>query len=310
MIASVTNAPSIIYQLVYYEDSDTYSIMSNADCSGQTIEVYADDTLIVSGTLGESTFKDDVYESDITAATQTALVEADAYKIVLNGAEYQLNMFGDTLINLPTDFYFVASIPSGAGIKINAINLSESADISISQTITKTVKHYDTKLLPDELLPNTAARKSDVSKAAATADAAQTAAGNAQITAEAAQTAANNAQTAADNAVHPAVQSDVAWYYLKNPDNQNPVNVLLGNTGGAGLQISIGDSTTPKVVFTPPAIGLKQADFEFKRANSYAEHPLITGIGGIIINSATPASAKKFKITVDDTGTLSATEVT
>lgn len=31
---------------------------------------------------------------------------------------------------------------------------------------------------------------------------------------------------------------------------------------------------------------------------------------GMVINSSTPNSTKKFKITVDDTGTLSATEVT
>ena len=34
------------------------------------------------------------------------------------------------------------------------------------------------------------------------------------------------------------------------------------------------------------------------------------GKDGIIIGSSTPNSAKKFKITVDDTGTLSATEIT
>lgn len=31
---------------------------------------------------------------------------------------------------------------------------------------------------------------------------------------------------------------------------------------------------------------------------------------GMVINSSTPDSTKKFKITVDDTGTISATEVT
>lgn len=37
----------------------------------------------------------------------------------------------------------------------------------------------------------------------------------------------------------------------------------------------------------------------------------VEGLGeGMIINSSTPDSTKKFKITVDDTGTISATEVT
>ena len=37
---------------------------------------------------------------------------------------------------------------------------------------------------------------------------------------------------------------------------------------------------------------------------------IIEGLDALIINSSTPGSTKKFKITVDDTGTISATEVT
>ena len=41
-----------------------------------------------------------------------------------------------------------------------------------------------------------------------------------------------------------------------------------------------------------------------------AEEFLPTGIRELIMNSSTPDSTKKFKITVDDSGTISATEVT
>ena len=77
--------------------------------------------------------------------------------------------------------------------------------ISISQTRTETVKHYNTKLLPEYLLPaflrkNVVASKSEVQKAQTTADRARNAADNARIAADNAQIAANNAQTTANTA--------------------------------------------------------------------------------------------------------------
>ena len=74
--------------------------------------------------------------------------------------------------------------------------------ISISQTKTETVKHYNTKLLPEYLLPtflrkNVVASKSEVQKAQTTADRARNTADNAQI-------AANNAQTESSSALSKA----------------------------------------------------------------------------------------------------------
>ena len=84
--------------------------------------------------------------------------------------------------------------------------------ISISQTKTETVKRYNTKLLPEYLLPtflrqNVVATKTEVQSAADKATAAKDAASNAQTMANDAQTEAssalfkaNNAQTTASNA--------------------------------------------------------------------------------------------------------------
>lgn len=81
--------------------------------------------------------------------------------------------------------------------------------ISISQTRTETVKRYNTKLLPEYLLPtflrqNVVATKTEVqsavANAVAAADAAQTAADNAQSTADSAQSTASAAQSTANNA--------------------------------------------------------------------------------------------------------------
>lgn len=70
--------------------------------------------------------------------------------------------------------------------------------ISISQTRTETVTHYNTKLLPEYLLPtflrkNVVATKTEVQKAQTTADRARNVADNAR-------TAANNAQSTANEA--------------------------------------------------------------------------------------------------------------
>lgn len=52
-----------------------------------------------------------------------------------------------------------------------------------------------------------------------------------------------------------------------------------------------------------------QANFEFSRVLPWYPHPLITGIGGVVMYSSDGNSTKQFKITVDDSGTISATEV-
>lgn len=84
--------------------------------------------------------------------------------------------------------------------------------ISISQTRTETVTHYNTKLLPEYLLPaflrkNVVATKTEVQNAVAKATDAADAASNAQTTADtakstadAARTTANTAQATANNA--------------------------------------------------------------------------------------------------------------
>lgn len=74
--------------------------------------------------------------------------------------------------------------------------------ISISQTKTETIKRYNTKLLPEYLLPaflrkNVVASKSEVQKAQTTADRARNAADNAQIATNNAQSTANEANSMA-----------------------------------------------------------------------------------------------------------------
>lgn len=150
------------------------------------------------------------------------------------------------------------------------------------------------------------------------ADTAQTTANTAKTTAETAQNTANTAKTTAEEAkstantaVKPTKNNEnECWYRMYNSYAQNKTTVMaLGSTGGAALSIKVNEKY-PSVAFIPPAHGSVQADFEFRRLTTAYRHPLITGIGGIVVYSSTPNSTKKFKITVDDAGVISATEVT
>ena len=143
------------------------------------------------------------------------------------------------------------------------------------------------------------------------AETAQNTANTAQNTANAAKTTAETAQNTANTAVKPTKNNEnECWYRMYNSYADRETTVMgLGSLGGQALQIKVNEKC-PSVAFIPPAYGASQADFEFRRLTSAYRHPLITGIGGIVVYSSTPNSTKKFKITVDDTGTISATEVT
>lgn len=161
--------------------------------------------------------------------------------------------------------------------------------------------------------------------ALSTANAAQTAANSAKTTAETAQSTANTAkttaetaQTTAKNAVHGSIQrlpnATSLNYYLTpsdtTADSIDSVRTFIGLPDASSLKIIVKDKTNPSVTFTPPVYMNHQADFAFARATNTYPHPQITEIGGIVMYSTTSGSTKKFRITVDDTGTIKATEVT
>ena len=113
------------------------------------------------------------------------------------------------------------------------------------------------------------------------------------------------------NAFSGSVQSSAVNYsFMTNDLTDTPTNLNIGALGGPALKISVTPSTAPTVKITPPVYGTTQADIEFAAINKGYSAPQITGLGGITMCSSTPASTKKFRITVDDTGTLKATEVT
>ena len=164
---------------------------------------------------------------------------------------------------------------------------------------------------------NTAETARSIADAAqGTAETAQSTADTAKSTADAAKSTAETAKTIANMCVREKgwpsnadTDKEVVYHMTNNRSNKD-VYMLVGNTGGGALEIHVGEETVPSVTFTPPCYGGVQADFEFSRVAPWYHPPLITGIGGVVMYSSDGNSTKQFKITVDDTGTLSATEVT
>ena len=156
------------------------------------------------------------------------------------------------------------------------------------------------------------------SSAQISANTAKTTAETAKATAETAKATAETAKATAENAVHGSIQrlpnATSLNYYLTpsdtTADSIDSVHTFIGLPDASSLEIIVKDKTNPSVTFTPPVYLNHQADFAFARATNVYPHPQITEIGGIVMYSTTSGSTKKFRITVDDTGTITATEVT
>ena len=340
--------------------------------------------------IGAGTFEDNsgrvMATFPVTDPAFTGFVLGETYTVTIDGviADYVARNFSPLsdefgpIIGTATTFNMEDNTFDGwlvsAAIDIDSVLCAaETFDtsfvgktISISQTRTETVTHYNTKLLPEYLLPaflrkNVVATKTEVQRAAdkaadaasgaqnaangaqvmaseaqstantakSTAEAAQSTANTAKTTADAAQTTAETAQTTANgcvkksntrqfginlgsnNAFSGSVQSSAVNYsFMTNDITNTPTNLNIGALGGTALKISVTPSTSPTVKITPPVYADKQADIEFAALTKSYSAPQITGLGGITMCSSTPASTKKFRITVDDTGTLKATEVT
>ena len=155
------------------------------------------DSSVTSFVIGES------YDVTIDGVTEVMI----AYDLSENSTGYRAPATNYNIIalgnvtdlsNLPSDGWVVAIDDGTAVCKTLGSYIGKS--ISISQTKTITEKYYDIKKLPDELLPNTVAKKTDVTAVKKLATNAQTLAETAQATANEAQATANEAQTTADAA--------------------------------------------------------------------------------------------------------------
>ena len=254
--------------------------------------------LVEESTVSFSDTGDGLYGANFLSTIEATVGET--YKVYWDGTVYECtcvdfsgnNMIGNLSIadfGSDTGEPFIMQVVNGRGIIIATKDTSASHTFSISGFAQEVVK------IDEKYLPDTVATKSEVETA--------------QATANKAQTTAHNAQTTANKAVKPSKQlEDGCSYFMYNPySDYKSTNVLIGTSGGTSLTIEVNKEQYPSVAFVPPVYGANQADFEFRRVAAEYPHPLITGIGGIVVYSSTPKSTKKFRITVDDDYNVSAT---
>ena len=145
-----------------------------------------------------------------------------------------------------------------------------------------------------------------------TANSAQNTANTAKSTAESAQNTANNLKITMSGS--PTMEKlflrsrqsgnqDRASLDLATKDNYTSMELVESIAGGHTLVISRDGGLHDAATAYNPAT-LKLVNFGGTKG------VIIEGLDALIINSSTSGSTKKFKITVDDAGTISATEVT
>ncbi len=189
-----------------------------------------------------------------------------------------------------------------------------------------TIKKLAYELLPDQLFTVISAVANTASKALAAANAAK---GDAAI----AQSAAATAQSKANDASDTAFRSNKTGYVYANTNQETYFRVsedegaakfeMVPKSADADVSLKIGDvfgvsacirtdNNGKKVHFELPnhATGARLEGLVLSGIGTTSGCVLVENVMEVDMVSSTPGSTKKFKVTVDDTGTLSATEVT
>lgn len=239
----------------------------------------------------------------------------------------------------------VAGIDGDAGNYKIALEKQPESDLTIH--LTQTIPAHKV-IIPEEYLELTetneaiAAAMSAANTAQSAASSAQTTADTAKSTADTAKTKAEEAKTAADEA-NSEIRTKDLWFHSSETaltDPNVPYGIKIGSIGSlmqnpriamttADGLIMCGDGSNPReahiwikverepnnpfgyieayskrgesVTITPTKISARSADATIKS---------LYCLNGITLKSTTSGSTKKFRITVDDTGTIKATEVT
>ena len=246
--------------------------------------------------IGSGVFQDDkgiaITEFLVTDSAFTGFVLGETYTVSIDGvtADYVARNFSPiseemgpiigTVTTYNTEDHtfdgwvcIAGRNPAGKGFCMaQTLDMSFAGKtISISQTKTETVTHYNTKLLPEYLLPtflrkNVVASKSEVQKAQTTADRARNAADNAQIAANNAQTTANtakstasSAQTTANNAL-PKTGGTISGNLTVDNENDSYRNVISTDKVAVQYVNSAGTATDRIVINGRPGPTIVGAD--------------------------------------------------
>ena len=275
--------------------------------------------------------------------------DAKSYRLVIDGDEINFVKNG-ILTNLPFDaMYIIADFGRGMQVVQTYPDLS-SVSVSQTKTVTTKkyqTKKLDKSILPDEVESGIETATTNAATALSAAQAAQDTANEAISDANAAQSTANTAKSTADTAKSTAdTAKSTADAALPKSGGavSGVINFPRNYSDGLSVGLSITSYISSKVlnnslksagvdqtvdkqiesvvtwmdgitIYSPNKISNFKTvtiSAEGKRLDfsDYINKPITIGAKDIILSSSTANSTKKFRITVDDTGTLKATEVT
>lgn len=223
----------------------------------------------------------------------------------------------------------VAKIRGDAGNYQIALEKQPESDLTIH--LTQAIPAHKV-IIPEEYLELTetneaiSAAMSAASTAQSAANTAQSTANTAKTKADAAQSTANTAKTTAETTAerYKDTQATIGDNTISGPrrsyilldigpsSESHPARIVLHSDRGGAPRIC----TTVKVQSVTAVRLDRPAQLNLTGETVYAgdkssfDTVEVTGLSSVIIASATSGSTKKFRITVDDSGTIKATEVT
>ena len=255
----------------------------------------------------------------------------ETYKVSWDGTVYECTCVGFRRglaignLSIPgagsdTGEPFVIAIYNGEEIEILTADTSASHTFSISGFVQEVVK------INEKYLPQNLATKSEVETAQSTANNAKTVASSAQNIANNAQNIANNAKNIANNAKTAADAANAKFAnvltieptgYIDIPtdamnDGTYQVLRLISKDQYHATSFRVTESTGLQIVVDRDggfqSSTLNPSTVEFRAGGGGRMR--LKGIDELIMNSSTAGSTKRFKITVDDSGTLTTKAIT
>ena len=264
-------------------------------------------------------------------ASFAGFVEGETYTVAVNGVsgEYVAKPVGDVLgvtniadlENPPEDFWLAGFARGTCAYMV--IGSYANATISISQTKTVTTKEYQTKKLDKSLLPDSVESGIEAANTAL-ARTVEPYTGEEQMT-----TLYKNGGFSAWRSVVQKLSYDKTEGYfssdvlgttaLNGADMPDGVFCALVYAGDQIATAFLNKTNTPGGLWTVAGFAVKESrtgEILYVSSNTIPQHEAkglfltFRAPDSMLLKSSTSGSDKQFRITVDDTGTLSATEVT
>lgn len=295
-IIGITNAPDDV--IAAGLSRIPISVLAHGKYVGGHVVIYEDSQQIASGDLinGQDVGGTGTYAYSLTPiAGYSGYDDAKSYRLVIDGDEINLVSDG-VLTNLPfASIYIIADLGSGMQVMQTRPNLSS---VSVSQTKTVTTKKYQAKKLDKSLLPDGVESGIEAANTAL------------------ARTVQNLSYDKTEGYFSADGRSTTALNGADMPDGVFCARVYVGNhrataflhkstaSGGSWFVggFAVTENLPGEILYVGSSIippnEAKGLFLTFMAPDS------------MLLKSSTSGSNKRFRITVDDTGTLKATEVT